>query len=81
MLVNDRFFNFLLHINKKGFITRKTQSFYISRIGYYMTIWNLRDLGIIEESGNDNGEKKWILTGKGEEICEHLEKLKELGFV
>lgn len=69
----------LLKEMKVGDITRATQKSYRSRLGYYLAIWSLRDMGLIEENGFDKDRKKfWTLTGDGEEIVDLILKVEDM---
>jgi len=69
----------LFEIYKKGGVTKKSQSTFLSSMGFYMSIWSLRDKGLIKESGYDNNRQKiWVLTEKGEKFIKLIEKIEGL---
>lgn len=77
-VLSDSAREFVEYVRKAGQVTKKTQSFYRG-LGYYMMVWNLRDLGILAEDGkNKNNEKIWRLTDKGVEVAEFLKKIRDL---
>ena len=64
--------DFILHIYKNKFVTKKTQKFFWG-MGYYSMVWRLRDDGIAFEDGvTQNNEKIWKLTKKGLDIAKLL---------
>ena len=69
----------LKQIWKDGKVSRKTQKIFKSRLGFYISIWQLRDYGLVEEDsiGNDMS-KFWRLTDKGKELIEHITKIEEI---
>jgi hypothetical protein len=68
---------FVLHILKKGFVTKKTQDFY-SGIGYYLMTWHLRDNGIIVCDGIEQNKKTWRLTPKGQKLAMLFQEMEEV---
>lgn len=77
-LLTDSARTFIEYVKKTGQVTKKTQSFYHG-LGYYLMIWNLRDMGILAEDGtNANNEKIWRLTDKGTEVAGLLKKIRDM---
>jgi hypothetical protein len=69
MLTND-FREFIVEINRRGSITKKTQKLYFGG-GYYERVWKLRDLGIVNCDGiTTDNEKVWVLTSLGKSLAE-----------
>jgi len=68
--------SFILHIYQNGYVTATSQKIYTG-FKYYMTIWNLRDLGLIMVKGTINGRKAWTLTDKGIAVAEAFKILRE----
>jgi hypothetical protein len=56
----------LMHIKRKGFVTKDTRPF-LASMRFYNYLWVLRDNGLIESNGNDKGnhQKIWRLSPKG----------------
>lgn len=78
MLLSDGIQLFILHIKKKGFVTRNTQDFYDSMMGYYAITWKLREKGIIRENGRDNrNQKVFVLTENGLEIVKDIKDMRK----
>ena len=68
----------LFWIKEKGEVTRKTQPYFVSTIGYYLALKYLRDKGLIELSRTDGNVKYWKLSKKGENLVRLLEKVMEV---
>jgi len=68
------FINFMYE--NKG-ITKSENPFF----GYYISIWYLRDLGLIRENGvNEKNQKIWVLTQKGNDVAKKLKEIEEMVF-
>jgi len=63
-----------------GYVTSRNQNI-VKGAMFYLTIWDLRDKGIIRYAGFVNGRKAWELTEKGREFAEILYILRKKGFV
>jgi hypothetical protein len=69
--------NILFHIHRKGYITKKESDY--GGYKYYFSIWRLRDLGLINMGGVENGNQKmWTLSDMGKEVCKCFIKIKNL---
>lgn len=69
---------FVAHIRKHGYVTKRSQPFYHG-LGYYMTVWDLRDAGVIAEDGtNEGNEKMWKLTEKGVKLAAMMDKFDKM---
>lgn len=78
MLLSDGMQLFVLHIQKKGFVTRNSQNFYDSMMGYYAMTWKLRDKGVIRENGRDGKNQKiFVLTDDGVEIAKDIKDMRK----
>jgi hypothetical protein len=78
MFESEKMHEFVLHISKRGFVTKKSQDFFGS-MGYYMAIWNLRDAGMIKEDGFDESNQKiWKLTPNGNKLAEYFRQMQEI---
>lgn len=79
MIFNKYLANLLCQIKEKGYVTTKTQTVYVSTLGFYIAMKWLRDHDLIKCDGMDeNNFKKWSLNERGEELVEHLIKIMEL---
>jgi len=75
-MLSKQLIEFLLHIKKKGFITKTSQTIFAG-LGYYLATWRLRDEKIIYNdgvTGSRNNEKIWKLTEKGKTLVDLFEK-------
>jgi len=77
IVITDRLVNLLRQMREHGFVTRRTQKLY-SSLQFYLIIWDLRNKGVVTETGFYNGNKKWSLTEKGEKFLEMIECLKRI---
>jgi hypothetical protein len=67
----------LLQIEKKGKVTKKSSEY--GGLQYYMSVWRLRDLGLIKVKYTDViNQKVWELNTKGKEIVLHIKAIKEI---
>ena len=66
----------LKEIKKHGKVTRKSQSIYLSRLGFYLAVWKLRDMNLVYPTKNNNA-KEWRLTKKGERIVGLITKIEK----
>jgi len=76
--ITSKLVTFLLEIYHRGYVTSNTQHIF-KGTSYYFTIWDLRDMGILEPVGIHNGRKAWKLTKKGEELVKLLAELRAKG--
>lgn len=78
-MFNRYLVSLIFQISKEGFITRKTQKVYLSSIGFFIAMKQLKDKGLVYCDGIDNNNFKiWKLTKKGEKLVELLKKAEEL---
>jgi len=77
IIVTRRILELLKQMKVNGFVTRRTQKIF-SSIQFYSVIWRFRDLGLVKEVGQYNGNKKWALTDKGEEFFYLTKRLFEI---
>ena len=68
----------LIHIFKKGFVTKNTRPF-LTTLRYYNYIWLARDAGLIVCNGtnSETHEKTWILTERGAKVASLLKKVED----
>jgi hypothetical protein len=67
----------LLQIEKRGKVTKKSSEY--GGLQYYMSVWRLRDLGLIKVKYTDaTNQKVWELNTKGKETVAHIKAIREI---
>jgi len=75
--INNNIVSVLNYLKDRGKISKSNRPF--SGLQFYLTIWYLRDKGLIYCDGvNDRREKVWVLTDRGRRVIEILDELEEI---
>lgn len=73
--LNRTIIEIIKYLSLYGKLTKKNRPSNLSGITFYMSMWYLRDKGIIKCNGVYNRSKIWVLTEKGKEFAEIIKKL------
>lgn len=75
--INESIMSILNYLKSNGKITRSERPY--SGLSFYLTIWYLRDKGIIYCDGvNERREKVWVLTDRGKRVIDILDELEKI---
>jgi len=78
--ITSKLADLILFVYYNGYITSTNQNIVKGTL-FYITIWDLRDKGILRYVGFVNGKKAWTLTEKGKELAKILYMLRKRGFI
>jgi predicted transcriptional regulator len=77
--INKNILSVIEHISNRGSITKDDKPDNMDIITFYITLWNLRDMGIIMCYGKkDNKKKIWGFTEKGKKLSKFIDDFKKI---